>query len=50
MEVMGYSEYEICSILRYCIETNTEYSEDTPAKVAAIVGEFKVGEQVIGGK
>lgn len=48
-KVIDLNEYEIIRIIQYCVKTNTEYIADTPEKVKAITGEFKVGEQVVGG-
>lgn len=48
-KVADFSEYEIIRIIQYCVKTNTEYAADTVAKVKAIAGEFKAGEQVVGG-
>ena len=40
-EVADLTEYEICRIIQYCVEHNTEYMQEI---VVAVVGQGKVGE------
>ncbi len=45
-EVVDYTEYEVCRILQYCVETNTVYG-GAETIAAALVGSAKVGQSVI---
>lgn len=45
LEVTEYTEYEICRIIQYCVETQTEYTAEVIEK--ALVGTAKVGDATI---
>lgn len=44
-QVADYNEYEICRIIQYCVEHNTEYSGAEAAK--ALAGSAVVGEATV---
>lgn len=44
-EVSNLTEYEICRIIQYCVEHNTEYKQEI---AVAVVGQGKVGEAKTG--
>lgn len=43
--VADYNEYDVCRIIQYCVEHNTEYSTETIAK--ALAGIAVVGTSTI---
>ncbi|WP_288839263.1 hypothetical protein [uncultured Megasphaera sp.] len=44
-QVADYTEYEVCRIIQYCVEINTEYGAGVVDK--ALAGEAKVGTATI---
>lgn len=44
-DVADLTEYEICRIIQYCVEHNTEYTKEI---AVAVVGQGKVGESKTG--
>lgn len=44
-DVADLTEYEICRIIQYCVEYNTEYTKEI---AVAVVGQGKVGESKTG--